>query len=31
MNSKNFHVASNHGAQKIASKIGMDVYIATQK
>ena len=31
MNSKNFHVASNYGIQKIANKIGMDVDTATQK
>ena len=31
MNSKNFHVASNHSIQKIANKIGMDVDIVTQK
>ena len=31
MNSKNFHVASDHSIQKIVNKIGMDVDIATQK
>ena len=30
MNSKNFHLASNHSIQKVANKIGMDVDIATQ-
>ena len=31
MNSKNFHVTSNHSIHKIANKIGMDVDTATQK
>ena len=31
MNSKNFHVASDHSIQKIANKIRMDLDIATQK
>ena len=31
MNLKNFHVVYNHSIQQIAKKIGMDVYIATQK
>ena len=31
MNSKNFHVASDHSIQEIAKKISMDVDIASQK
>ena len=31
MDSKNFHVASDHSIQKIANKVSMDVDIATQK
>ena len=31
MNSKNYHVASDHSIQKIANKISMDVDTATQK
>ena len=31
MNSKNFHVTSDHSMQKIANKIGMEVDIVAQK
>ena len=31
MNSKNFHVASNHSIQKIANKSGMDASTEAQK